>query len=340
QYSVDVDTDAKTFAATITCSGAHLSFTAEGLYKGSAATVSDFTVNVDGNDFKVGINKTYTLPVNLEDVGQQANAIKQLVDLVNTDVTSQAPGLTIALKALKWGGVDGAITDGFQKAMDAWDQACSTAGSPGIMCRFYPNPAPAETADNAADSQAQVCPGLQPSKSYLIVCLPTLLVGKLDLGDATLVIAPGGALLSLPLGSSLTKPTTPLITTNGSVLVTAGGIFGAGTEIDAKKGVGVAGGVIALLGPLTVTGGSLQVGKLDLSQLSPLPSFSGLPSLPGVPSSVTVNARVFAGAISAQVKTATIAAGSVVSVTGGGSPGGATLDWGGSYGGLGGNTGT
>ena len=355
QYEVDADTTALTFSAAISCSGKDYGFKAEGKLKGKNVTVTDFTVTIDGNDLKIGINKTYQLPFDTTDAAKVDQDFEKLVNLLNGDILNQIPGLSAALKVVGFGGKVASTASGFQNAMDSYDKGCEQAATPGLNCQDSSDPGPAEAgsgvgngSDTSAGAQAETCPALPKIKGYVIVCIPTILYGKFSAGSDTILFAPGGALLTVPIGASLSKPITPVISTSGSVLITLSGIFGAGVEIDAKGGVGVAGGVIALLGPLTVTGGSLEVGKLDLSQLSSIPSVLGI----NVPGSVNAPGLVFASGLSAQVKNFSVAPHSKLTVDGGsggggsstvnkgGAAGGANYNWGGSHGGLGGDPAT
>ncbi|MGH2387363.1 MAG: hypothetical protein ACRDIE_04100, partial [Chloroflexota bacterium] len=359
QYQFDADTSALTFSGAVTCSGKDYGFQVNGKLKGLAITVTDFTVTIAGQDVKIGINKTYQVPFDTKNVSKLDDDFQKVVTVLNSDILQQVPGLGTVLKDVGFGGKDGSATGGFQKAVADYDKSCAQTGDTEKRCQFSDDPGPTETGSDQAsgsgsadsgdssNSQEEVCPGLQKIKGYLIVCIPSYLKGKLSLGSDVLLITPGGALMSLPLGASLSHPFMPVISTSGSVLLTAGGIFGAGLEIDAKGGVGVAGGLIAVIGPLIVKGYSLLVGKLDLSQVSGIPSMLGL----DVPGSAGLPGLVFADSLSAQVKNFTVASHSRLSVNGGGgaggsptfdqgvSPEGASNNWGGSYGGLGGDPG-
>ncbi|MGH2343697.1 MAG: hypothetical protein ACRDG4_00615, partial [Chloroflexota bacterium] len=141
QYEVDADTTALTFSAAISCSGKDIGFKAEGKLKGKNVTVTDFTVTIDGNDLKIGINKTYQLPFDTTNAATADQDFEKLVNLLNGDILNQIPGLSTALKVVGFGGKAGAAASGFQNALDSYQKSCEQASAPySALCQHEQDP--------------------------------------------------------------------------------------------------------------------------------------------------------------------------------------------------------
>lgn len=363
-YTINVDLTAKTYNATITCTGKHLGFTAGGSFSGQSVTLGTVSFTALKQSVSFEVDKTFQLPIS-GDVAAQANQFwSDLSDQASSFLDDFAPGVADVLGSTSSINSDVIMTQGkFSAIVNAWDSACGAIPKPQPpMCEKSNNPGPlglagaltnqAQKAGGEGDSQQQVCPGFPANDTYLLVCIPTYLAGTLDLGKKSLVLVGGGVLMALPIGASLSSLTTPEIDTKGSVIIMGSGIFGDNLKIKAKGGVDLGVGTITLLGKLDLQAKEVGVGRLDVGSFlsalaSGVPQAPALPENPGI--SLPTIGFIYASTVVISATDVSVTSDSVISTNGMGghgaafystgiAPGGAEGYFGGSHGGLGGNS--
>jgi hypothetical protein len=182
--------------------------------------------------------------------------------------------------------------------------------------------------------------GSKPPEDDIVICEPTLLVGKFDAGNKNVLLVPGGALVAAGPSSG---PFEPTIKTSGSVVLLGGAVGGIGLKIQAAGDVEVAGTYVSMIHALQIeASGSVKIGEADVEAL-----LGSLPGVPGAPfGNRTIPSAVFAGNLTIAGGETAIGSGSTVSSSGlggpggpsngfGTAPGGASGNFGGSHGGLG-----
>ncbi|HMK96376.1 MAG TPA: hypothetical protein VK425_02455, partial [Acidimicrobiales bacterium] len=136
-----------------------------------------------------------------------------------------------------------------------------------------------ESANDVDEDGA--CPELANSSppDMFVICVPVLLAGDFNVGKKSIVLIPGGAIVAVPVGSSLSAATTPSIETSGSILSWGSAIAGVNLKMSAKT-IELAGTDVSMLGSLQLNASQqFSLGQVNLKQA--LGFVPGLLSAPG-----------------------------------------------------------
>jgi hypothetical protein len=373
-YAIVYQTDGGTWSGSVNCSDDGIVATAAGKVDTKKLTLDSATVTYAG--FTATLANLKTIIGSIGDPTDPASWKKAAPTILATLDTMAGGRSGFGTGATFAAGPDAllAAANDVAKVTQAWSDNCSQLnhnpspldncfnlppsageGGPGpygipggALVRPAP-PLPPGVTTQEQNNQEAACPAAAPNTQFLLVCVPTYLNGALDLGKQDMIIT-GGALIALPVGSTLDDPATPSIRTKGAFVVAGGVVGGVNLKVSAGSGFIVGVGIVSMLRRLDVTTGTLAIGQVSRETIQKLAGES-LPDqvLPNA-QSIDTPALVYAPSISVVAKAAEIdakgvmsssglgGAGSLFSSLGGKAPGdkAATGSFGGSYGGLGG----
>jgi hypothetical protein len=121
-------------------------------------------------------------------------------------------------------------------------------------------------SSDASQDQESLCPEVNSlQKSTIYVCVPSYVQGNWNAGKRSVVILPGGALIALPIGGTLTNlKAGPTITSARSIVSLGGLVAGWNITFSAPK-IEVAGSEVGVLNDLTLKGSTVWLGKVNIN---------------------------------------------------------------------------
>ncbi len=144
----------------------------------------------------------------------------------------------------------------------AWPNPDDTTMGPGSQTdRDMDADGSEDGSSTTADvDESGACPELANAAppDLFVICVPVALAGDFNAGKKSIILLPGGAILALPVGSSLGAPSTPSSGTSGGTLIIDGGATG---DYPVPDGTPLPSGWSSPSRDLVITGGARVLGS-------------------------------------------------------------------------------